>query len=51
MARDVESLFPFSSLLKMYCMSFGRLASLWLFKIITEVLIAEHTQTQSGEVF
>lgn len=45
------SLFPFFSLLKMSCMSFGRLTSLWLFKIITEVLIAEDTQTQPGEVF
>lgn len=28
----------------------SRLASLWLFKIITEMLIAGDTQTQLGEV-
>lgn len=49
--RGLGSLFPFSSLLKMSYMSFSRLGSLWPFKIITELLIAEYTQIQSGEVF
>lgn len=46
--KRCEKLFSFSSLLKMSCKSLSKLASLSLFEIITELSIAEDTQTQSG---